>query len=245
MKNLSILFVITWLALSCAKDGEMGPKGLTGSDGQTGAKGPTGDKGPIGNTGSQGDPGKNVFTTAYFTDWVSVDNFKFSEENNLTVTYSSIQNIVLAFIPKPQNASITFEPYLTEFYLYDKVTQNLLGTLYAYYSFIGSDGNRIIFRNSYKDNEKAYTIYGLGYFVKEGNQILPSVIETNSLIYNKSAFPANTNFSEVGNKLNPKKRFIFIPVGLPQQGGRLKKLENYEDFLDAYNIPENGSSKLN
>ncbi len=81
--NLLSLFVlaITFLAVSCTKEGPEGPAGATGAqgptgaagtngtNGATGATGPQGPVGPVGPAGPQGPAGTaNVIYSAWFTD---------------------------------------------------------------------------------------------------------------------------------------------------------------------------------
>ena len=82
---LSLLFLaISFIAVSCTKEGPEGPAGATGAQGPagiggtTGATGPagaTGPQGPVGPTGPQGPAGTaNVIYSSWFTfataDWV-------------------------------------------------------------------------------------------------------------------------------------------------------------------------------
>lgn len=78
-KLLSLLaLAITFLAVSCTKEGPEGPAGATGAQGPTGAAGPagptgptgpTGPAGPTGPTGPQGPPGTaNVIYSPWITD---------------------------------------------------------------------------------------------------------------------------------------------------------------------------------
>lgn len=78
-KLLSLLaLAITFLAVSCTKEGPEGPAGATGAQGPTGATGglgpagptgPTGPAGPTGPVGPQGPPGTaNVIYSAWISD---------------------------------------------------------------------------------------------------------------------------------------------------------------------------------
>ncbi len=82
---LSLLFLaISFIAVSCTKEGPEGPAGATGAQGPagiggatgaTGPTGPTGPQGPVGPTGPQGPAGTaNVIYSSWFTiptaDWV-------------------------------------------------------------------------------------------------------------------------------------------------------------------------------
>lgn len=69
-----LLLAITFIAVSCTKEGPegpagaTGPQGPTGATGTTGATGPTGPQGPAGPTGPQGPPGTaNVIYSSWFT----------------------------------------------------------------------------------------------------------------------------------------------------------------------------------
>ncbi|HWR33084.1 MAG TPA: hypothetical protein VN451_06145, partial [Chitinophagaceae bacterium] len=70
---LSLLaLAITFIAVSCTKEGPEGPAGATGTQGPTGATGatgatgPTGPQGPAGPTGPQGPPGSaNVIYSSW------------------------------------------------------------------------------------------------------------------------------------------------------------------------------------
>jgi hypothetical protein len=242
MKKISIIIFITILAFSCGKDGEVGPKGANGADGINGSKGANGDKGPSGNAGLPGDAGKDAFVTALFSDWQPLNEFTLESENASAIEFESSNEYDLTFLPKYKDVSITFFENLKELYIYDDKTKVLLGTLYAYNSFLDKDNKRIIFKNDFRDNLKAFSNSTLGFFNFEGFDLIPSYLETNSILHFKDSYPANTNYLAINKDLDSKIRFIFIPVGLPQKSGRLKKIEKYEDLLEAYGIPNTGSS---
>jgi len=110
-KLLSLLaFAITFLAVSCTKEGPEGPAGATGAQGPTGATGPTGPTGPIGPTGPagptgptgpQGPPGTaNVIYSAWTdfngANWSAPAVFFGVTQRTYPVTVASITAGVLA-----------------------------------------------------------------------------------------------------------------------------------------------------
>lgn len=75
---LSLLFLaITFIAVSCTKEGPegpagaTGPQGPTGSTGSTGATGPTGPAGPQGPTGPVGPQGPAGTANVIYSAWIS------------------------------------------------------------------------------------------------------------------------------------------------------------------------------
>lgn len=123
--SLPILFLaITFLAVSCTKEGPegpagatgaQGPAGATGSTGATGATGATGPQGPVGPAGPQGPAGTaNVIYSSWFTltgwhDSTLADHglSKIDYKDAPGVTASVISNgVVLGYIAP--SASSTF-----------------------------------------------------------------------------------------------------------------------------------------
>ncbi len=238
MKKISIIIAISIFILGCGKEGEVGPKGSVGANGADGAKGATGDKGPIGTTGVTGDAGKDVAVAVYFSDWVSVKNFELLGDNGATISFESENDYIPKIIPNYSKTDLTLFEGLDEFYVYDETTKVLLGSLFTFNSFVDVDGKRLIFRNRFEDTRKSFSNSALGLFDFEGNDVVPSISETNVVTHKKSSYPANTDFISINKALDAKTRHVFIPVGLPQKSGRLKKLETYQDFVEAYGIPE-------
>lgn len=112
---LSLLaLAITFLAVSCTKEGPEGPAGATGpqgpqgSTGATGATGPTGPQGPAGPTGPQGPPGSaNVIYSAWTNEGPWADSVMASIPGNakrMLTTAPSLnqpildQGVILAYI---------------------------------------------------------------------------------------------------------------------------------------------------
>ncbi|HEX4876322.1 MAG TPA: hypothetical protein VFV31_06590 [Chitinophagaceae bacterium] len=115
-QTLSLLaLAITFLAVSCTKEGPEGPAGVQGTQGPTGATGATGPAGPIGPTGPAGPTGPtgpqgpagtaNVIFSVWHTlpgTWrdslVNASNMKVNDEAVASVTSSIISNgVVLVY----------------------------------------------------------------------------------------------------------------------------------------------------
>lgn len=118
-KLLSLLaLAITFLAVSCTKEGPEGPVGATGAQGPTGATGPagpagptgpTGPAGPTGPTGPQGPPGTANVIYSPWTDfvsanWTAVQNIFGLDQRRYPITAPGAtqvmidQGVVLAFV---------------------------------------------------------------------------------------------------------------------------------------------------
>jgi len=92
LRLLSILaLAITFIAVSCTKEGPEGPVGATGPQGPTGATGatgptgPTGPQGPAGPTGPQGPPGTANVIYSPWTDFVGATWLPAANEFGKTV----------------------------------------------------------------------------------------------------------------------------------------------------------------
>jgi Collagen triple helix repeat (20 copies) len=130
---LSLLaLAITFLAVSCTKEGPEGPAGATGAQGPQGGPGPAGPIGPIGPTGPAGPTGPtgpqgpagtaNVIYSNWFTftagEWAdsnmtNIGLAKRAIRNVTSVTQAVIDNgVVLTYLLGP---SSTQGPYLLPF----------------------------------------------------------------------------------------------------------------------------------
>jgi hypothetical protein len=243
MKKISIIIAISIFFLSCGKDGEIGPKGKSGTNGTDGAKGDIGVKGGTGTAGAAGEAGKPANVEVYFSDWIPQSIYEKSSETGSEIFFKSENDYVPIIIPNYKKTSLTLFESLEELHVYDSNTNLLLGTLYTYNSFLDKDGKRIIFKDRFFDAGKKNTSLTLGFIDFVGSELVPSVSETNTIRYSKGSYPANTDFTALNKSLDSKNRFIFIPIGLPQKSGRVKKISTYEELLEAYGIPSFGKSK--
>lgn len=131
---LSILFLaISFIAVSCTKEGPEGPAGATGAQGPagiggatgpTGATGPVGPQGPVGPTGPQGPAGTaNVIYSSWFsiaaTDWVdssmvNLGTVKRAYKAAPGITQAIVDNgVVLSYLALTSAAGVG--PYLLPF----------------------------------------------------------------------------------------------------------------------------------
>lgn len=131
---LSLLFLaISFIAVSCTKEGPEGPAGATGpqgpagiggTTGATGATGATGPQGPVGPTGPQGPAGTaNVIYSSWFsipsTDWTdsTMTNLGVAKKAYRTapaITQAVIDNgVVLSYLSLTTTAGVG--PYLLPF----------------------------------------------------------------------------------------------------------------------------------
>ena len=150
---LSLLFLaITFIAVSCTKEGPEGPAGATGPQGPTGANGANGPAGPTGPTGPQGPTGPvgpqgpagpagtaNVIYSSWFpilgTDWTGSGTANQSytltapgvtqaiRDNGVVLVYVTYNNLIR---PLPFNDVSTANPITFDFYLPATVGQILL-----------------------------------------------------------------------------------------------------------------------
>ncbi len=97
--NLLSLFVlaITFLAVSCTKEGPEGPAGATGAQGPTGAAGTngtngatgaTGPQGPVGPVGPAGPQGPAGTANVIYSSWTTVVNAAWTGMGTNSITYT-------------------------------------------------------------------------------------------------------------------------------------------------------------
>ena len=132
---LSLLaLAITFLAVSCTKEGPEGPTGATGAQGPTGGLGPTGPAGPIGPTGPAGPTGPtgpqgpagtaNViyspWTDFNIANWTALQNIFTIDQRRYPVpapgaTQAIIdQGVVLVFVRFAGAGNVTYQLPIAE-----------------------------------------------------------------------------------------------------------------------------------
>ena len=230
-RPLSLLaLAITFLAVSCTKEGPEGPAGATGAQGPVGAAGPagatgpTGPVGPAGTTGATGPQGPPGTANVIYSSWA-------------TVTSST----TAPFLPVADSSFSDYGTCKRWLRTAPSLTQAILDNgLVLNYWRVGAPPATVIYSTMpYQFPVGAQTYY-LG--------ALPTV--TNGvfkIIYFTSIFGTNTGWTPNGAA---ECRYVIIPgvVG----GGRLAgvggtnytpdqvKAMSYEQVCQTFNIPSSG-----
>jgi hypothetical protein len=230
-RPLSLLaLAITFLAVSCTKEGPEGPAGASGAQGPTGGVGatggagpvgPVGPAGPIGPTGPAGPPGT---ANVIYSSWATV--------TSLTTP---------PFLPVGDSSFTDFGTCKRWLRTAPSLTQAILdnGLVLSYWR-VGTPPATVIYSNlPYLFPVGAQTYY-LGSLPTLTNGVF-------KIIYFTSIFGAGAGWTPNGNA---ESRYVIIPGVIP--GGRSTgvggtnytadqvKAMSYEEVCRLFNIPSSG-----
>lgn len=255
MKNYLYTFITLIILSSCTGDqgpigpqGDAGDKGPTGTAGQPGPTGPTGPVGATGAAGAPGNPGPQGTTPnaqMYYTNWENVGQWRnstFIAPDKFDFSTSTFRE--LAFLPNAnqlvldKNVITISEAVLGSFIVRNTITGEITGSLYVFNQIkLPTEKDPIVFNGSFSNGVLTCNDES-GKYTNSLINNLPQLFYFLNASVQKSSFPVQADALEFIQKLETKRRFIYIPIGLPPANGRMRQsFTSYQDLIEAYNIP--------
>lgn len=253
MKNYIYIFIIAFAFVACkgtkgdiGPQGDQGAAGAAGANGTVGAKGATGDTGATGikgATGTQGSTGTAPSTKVFFTDWTSLTDAVSAGSTSLSYNYSLRKQILLSFLPNIDSLSINYFSNQGMFLIKNTKTGSPVGSLFYFHSINALNNNeQVVFSDLYSGDSYNLSNVHTGFFAVQNFKTIITVDAALGTNFLKSKYASTEDFQALIKKLAPKMRFIYIPIDLTTKGRTSDTAKTYEEILEMYDIPKNGSS---